>query len=87
MKSGNGTHELTRIATAYIASFAFGLTFLVASLRGVDGVTALLRATTVAGIAFVAGWLLAPPVVDVVLTAIARDEAKRAADRAKEDEA
>jgi hypothetical protein len=87
MKSGNGSIELTRLATAYLASIAFGTTFLVATLTGVDGLTALWRGTIAGGCALVAGWLLAAPVVDVILSAIARDEAKRAAERAKEDEA
>jgi uncharacterized membrane protein YccC len=87
MQSGNGTHELTRQATAYIASVAFGLTFLIASLMGVDGMTALLRSITAGSIGLVVGWLLAAPVIDVVLSAIARDEAARAAERAKEDDA
>jgi len=85
MKSGNGSQELTRLITAYITSIAFGTTFLVATVVGVDGSTALWRSIVSAGIALVAGNLLAPPVVDAVLTAIAREEAKRAADRAKED--
>ena len=85
MKSGTGSQELTRLLTAYATSIAFGTTFLVATLAGVDGLTSLWRSATVAAIALVAGNLLAPPVVDAVLTAIARDEAKRAAERPKED--
>ncbi|MEO6593295.1 MAG: hypothetical protein ABIP94_00920 [Planctomycetota bacterium] len=87
MKSGNGSLELTRLATAYVASFAFGVTFLTASLAGVDGVTALIRSVTAGGIAMVLGWFLASPVVDAVLTAMARDEAERQAEAAKEDDA
>ncbi len=89
MKSGNGSQELTRLATAYFASIAFGVTFLVASLAGVDGGTALLRSVTAAAIAMAIGWLLATPVVNVVLSAMARDEADRqaAAAKAKEDDA
>jgi multisubunit Na+/H+ antiporter MnhG subunit len=87
MKSGNGSQELTRLATAYFASIAFAVTFLVGSLSGVDGGTALLRSVTAAAIAIVVGYLLAAPVVDVVLAAMARDEAARqAAERAKEDD-
>lgn len=85
MKSGTGSHELTRLATAYCTSIAFGLTFLIASFTGVDGGTALLRSVTVGGIALVLGYLLATPVVDVVLAAMARDEAKRVAESRKED--
>jgi hypothetical protein len=87
MKSGTGSQELTRLFTAYLTSIAFGVTFLVASIAGVDGMTALWRSVVTAGIAIVAGNLLAPPVVDAVLTAIARDEAKRKAAEPKEDDA
>lgn len=87
MKSGNGSRELTRIATAYITSFAFGVTFLVATLAGVEGSTALLRSVTAGAIALVAGWLLMAPLVDTVLSAIARDEARRQAQAAAEDDA
>ena len=86
MKSGTGSHELTRLATAYVTSIAFGLTFLVATAVGVDGGTALVRAITAAGLALVLGYLLATPVVDAVLTAMARDEAKRQAAVKKEDD-
>ena len=86
MKSGTGSHELTRLATAYVTSIAFGLTFLVATAVGVDGGTALVRAITAAGLALVLGYLLATPVVDAVLTAMARDEAKRQAAAKKEDD-
>lgn len=86
MKSGTGSHELTRLATAYCTSIAFGLTFLIASFTGVDGGTALLRSITVGAIALVLGYLLATPVVDVVLSAMARDEARRAAEASKEND-
>ena len=86
MKSGNGSLELTRLATAYLTSIVFGVAFLVASLSGVDGMTALTRAAIGAGAALIAGPLLAPPVIDVVLAAMARDEAKRRAEQAKEEE-
>ena len=87
MKSGTGSHELTRLATAYVTSIAFGLTFLVASAVGVDGGTALLRAVCAGAAALVLGHLLATPVVDAVLTAMARDEAKRTAALKQEDDA
>ncbi len=86
MKSGNGSHELTRLATAYLTSIAFGLTFLVATIAGVDGTTALGRSVAAAAIALVLGHLLASPVVDAVLTAMARDEAKRQAERKTEED-
>jgi hypothetical protein len=85
MESGNGSNELTRLLTAYLTSIAFGVTFLVAFLAGVDGMTALWRSVTVAACALVAGKLLAPPLIGSVLDAIARDETKRKAEQPKED--
>ncbi|MBL8752628.1 MAG: hypothetical protein JNK15_04950 [Planctomycetes bacterium] len=86
MESANGSHELTRLLAAYLTSIAFGVTFLVAWLAGVDGSTALWRSVAAAGIALVVGQLLARPVVGTVLDAIARDEAKKKAEaQAKED--
>ncbi len=84
MKSGTGSQELTRQLTAYLPSLAFGITFVVATFAGVDGMTALLRSVMTAGVALIFGNLLAAPLVDAVLTALARDEAKRQADE-KED--
>jgi hypothetical protein len=85
MKSVTASQELTRQLTAYLTSIAFGLSFLIGTLVGVDGLTALWRGVVVAGIALVAGQLLMPPVVDSVLSALARDEAKRQAEKPKED--
>ena len=74
--------------TAYLTSFAFGITFVVATFAGVDGMTALMRSVMTAGVALIFGNLLAAPLVDVVLTSIARDEAKRqAAEKPKEEDA
>lgn len=87
MKSGTGSQELTRLLTAYLTSIAFGLSFLIASLAGVDGLTALWRSVIVGAISLLAGQLLAPPVVESVLTALAREEAKRQAEKPKEDDA
>ncbi len=86
MKSGNGSQELTRQLTAYLTSIAFGVSFLCASLAGADGLTALWRSVIAGAIALVAGQLLAPPVVDSILTALARDEAKRQAETPREDD-
>ena len=85
MKSGTARQELQRQLTAYLGSIAFGTSFLIASLCGVDGLTALLRSVFALGAALLAGQFLAPPVVDSVLQALARDEAKRLAEQAKED--
>lgn len=85
MKSGNGTQQLTRLVTAYLTSLAFGITFMIATFSGVDGMTALMRSLMTGGAALIFGNLLAAPLVDAVLTAIARDEAKREAEKPKED--
>ena len=84
--SGTGSQEVTRLAAAYITSIAFAVAFIVASLAGADGLTALWRSVIVGGCALLASHVLAPPVVDVVLAAIARDEAKRRAALAEEDD-
>jgi hypothetical protein len=86
MTDGSGSKELARLATAYLASIAFGLTFVTATLSGADGLTALLRGVVALLVACGAGPLLVPPIVDVVLAAMARDEAKRQAERQTEEE-
>ena len=87
MESGNGSAEVTRLAAAYMTSIVFGVSFLTASLFGVDGMTALWRSIIAAGCALVAAQFLAPPVVEVVLSAMARDEARRNAENNQEDDA
>ena len=86
MNSGNGSQELTRLAAAYLTSIVFGIAFLVAVFAGVDGLTALWRAVVAGALALVAAHLLAPPVIDVVLGALARDEAKRKAAHQDDDQ-
>lgn len=81
----SGTQELSRIATGYVASVAFGFTFVAASAFGADGTTALLRAVLVTAAALVAGRLLAVPVVDAVLAAMARDQAQKPRGPGEED--
>ncbi len=83
-----GSQELVKTATAYLASVAFGVTFLVASLSGVDGLTALIRSVIAVVVACVAGQVLIGPAVNAVLNAMARDEAERqaAALKAREEE-
>lgn len=81
----SGSQELTRQATAYLTSLAFGVTFLVGTFAGVDGMTTLVRSVIAGAVALVAGHLLAPPAVDAVLTALARDEAKRRAEHKEEE--
>ncbi|MCK5944934.1 MAG: hypothetical protein KAI24_23300 [Planctomycetes bacterium] len=87
MNSGIGSQELTRIAAAYITSITFGIAFLSAVLAGVDGLTALGRSVIAAGCGLVGANLLAPPVIDVVLSSLAKEEARRkAALKAEDDE-
>jgi len=73
----SGSQELSRIATAYVASVAFGLSFFVATACGADGLTALGRGAVVVLLAMLGGRLLTTPVVNVVLDALARDQAKK----------
>lgn len=86
MTAATGSQELVRLATAYLASVAFGVTFLVATLTGSDGLTALIRSAIAVAIACIAGQLLTPPVVNVVLSAMARDEAERKAKQEPEED-
>lgn len=86
MKSGKGSQELTRLAAAYVTSITFAIAFLVGVLAGVDGITALWRGVVAGACALVATNFLAPPVVDVVMDALARDEAKRRASLEEEDQ-
>lgn len=87
MNSGKGSQELTRVAAAYVTSIAFALAFLCAEFAGVDGMTALWRGVVAALCGLVGAHLLAPPVIDVVLASMARDEAQRRADAKAEEEA
>ncbi len=81
-----GSQEITRLTAAYLTSIAFGIAFLVAVFAGANGLTALWRGVIAGGFALIASNFLAPPVVDVVLNALARDEAKRKATTPEEDE-
>ena len=71
---GLGSRELVRRAAAYMVCTAFGLTFLISTLSGAQGNTALLRGV-VAAITLAISHFLLKPVVDVVLDAMARDRA------------
>lgn len=83
-----GTVEVSRHATAWLVSLSFCATFLLATLAGASGGTALLRGVAVAGATLVIGGLLVRPVVDAVFTAMARDraEAETRARKGDEDE-
>ena len=82
----SGSQELSRTATAYIASLAFVATFLLTTAWGGDGNTALLRGVLVGAMALVLGRFLARPIVDVVLDAMARDRAANAPPSEEEDD-
>jgi predicted benzoate:H+ symporter BenE len=80
--------ELTKRATAYVAGLSFAGTYLTSAALGASMYDSLARSCGVALCALIAGRLLVRPVVDVVLDALARDEARRAAEnQAAEDEA
>ena len=66
---------MVRRVAAYLVCLAFGMTFLLSTLMGAQGDTALIRGVVVAGITLVVSRFLIKPVVDVVLDAIARDRA------------
>ncbi|MGC6487980.1 MAG: hypothetical protein ACON4Z_10070 [Planctomycetota bacterium] len=87
MNSGRGSQELTRVAAAYVTSIAFALAFLCAVVAGADGLTALWRGVLAAVCGLVGAHLLAPPVVDVVLASMARDEVRRRAEADQEEQA
>ncbi len=87
MNQGIGSQELTRVAAAYITSIVFGLAFLSAMVSGVDGFTALWRSVVAAVCGLIGAHLLAPPVIDVVLSAIARDEVRRTSTGDEEEQA
>jgi hypothetical protein len=86
MNSGIGSQELTRVAAAYITSIVFAIAFFSAWVAGVDGLTALWRSVIAGACGLVGANLLAPPVIDVVLSAIARDETRRRAELEAEDD-
>jgi hypothetical protein len=71
-----GSRELTRRATAHVAALAFAITYLATVAGGAGAGAALLRGSIGALLALVAGRLLCRPVVDAVLDALARDEAR-----------
>ncbi|HEX6812195.1 MAG TPA: hypothetical protein VF384_11270 [Planctomycetota bacterium] len=87
MESGTGSQELTRRAAACLTGISSGVSFLVAALSGVGAATALQCSVVAAGGAFVFAMLLAPHVVDVVLSAMARDQAKQQAEAPQETDA
>lgn len=83
----SGSAELSRIATAYAASVSFGLTFLLASATGSGVSTALWRGAVVIAVVVPLSRLLVKPVIDVVLDAMAREQAKKRAAAEKEQAA
>lgn len=81
----DGGHELAKRATAHLVGFAFALTYLAAVAAGAGASDALWRGCITAAAALCAGPLLCRPVVDVILDALARDEARRAAAHGEEE--
>ncbi|GAB4146079.1 MAG: hypothetical protein Fur0037_14080 [Planctomycetota bacterium] len=82
----SGSQHLSRLATAYAASLAFGLSFLLATWAGCSGPTALYRGVLACIAAMFAARLLAAPVARVILDAMARDQARKKAARGEEAE-
>jgi hypothetical protein len=80
----DGSRQIGRRASAHAAALAFAVTYLWASFAGVGGAIALQRAAITALLTFAATLLLFRPVVDTVLDALARDEARRQAQDGKE---
>lgn len=83
----SGSKELTRRATAHLVGLAFAITYLVTTWTGAGATTALMRGSIAALATMIVGQWLCRPVVDVILDAAARDEARRQAEQAKEDQA
>ena len=78
-----GSRELSRAIAAYAASLAFALSFLITTVCGGGGLTAVVRGGAVAAAALVLVPWLARPALSTVFAAMARDRA--AAHRAPED--
>lgn len=70
-----GTRDLVRATTAYVACLTFALTYLLTTLLGGDGMTAVIRATVVAIVTLALGSFLFRPVLSTIFDAMARDQA------------
>ena len=70
---GAGSRELARGATAYLASFAFVIAFLLTTLSGGSPLTAAIRGGIVAVATLVLGGFLMSALIGTLLDAIARD--------------
>ena len=75
----NGSRELTRGATAYLASLTFAMTYLASSARGATALTALTRGVVVAIATWFLGRALLRPAMAQIVAAMARDRAEGAA--------
>lgn len=82
----SGSQQLSRIATAHLASLGFAATFLLATAFGADGLTALFRGVVVALFCTVLGGPLSHLVIATVLDAMARDRAQASAAAAEAEE-
>jgi hypothetical protein len=72
-----GKNELSKSAGVYFAGLAFALTYLLTTIFGGSGMTAVIRSTVVAVLTMLVGSYLIRPVIDTILDAIARDEANK----------
>ena len=79
---GTGSRELARGASTYLACLAFILAFLVTTVTGGTGLTAVFRGAAAAVSALVLGGLLMRPLISTVLDAMARDTADKQAEDA-----
>ncbi len=73
-----GKNELSKSAGVYFAGIAFALTYLLTTVFGGNGMTAVIRSTVVAGLTMIIGPFLMRPVINTILDAIARDRATKA---------
>ena len=80
----DSSSDIGRRVGAHAAGVAFAITYLWATIRGAGGSAALERGAIAALAFLVLGTWLSRPVVGVVIDAIARDQARRQAQRAEE---
>jgi hypothetical protein len=78
----DGCRELTRALSAYLASLAFAVAFLVTTLCGGSLWTATLRSSAAAAATLLVGSFLLRPLFSTILDAMARDRAEQRAEDA-----
>jgi len=77
---------LAKRTTSHLVALAFGLTYLAATAAGATPGDSLLRGCIAAAATIVVGRLLCQPVIDVILDTLVREQARRAAEQAEDDE-